>query len=48
MGYEDIARESVSYSYGRDKVKSEEGKVCQVILGQRLFFQMGVDKPEAP
>jgi len=48
MGHKDIAWESVSNPNRRNKVKPQKGKVCEVILGKWLFFQMGMDKPETP
>jgi len=44
----EIARKSVSYSYGSYEVKPEQCQVCQVILRERFLIKMCVDQPETP
>ena len=48
MRYKDISGQAVSDPYRRNKVKSEEGEVREVVLGKGFFVQMCMNKPKTP
>jgi hypothetical protein len=48
MSDRDIARKPVFYPDGRNKVKSEQGQIREVVLGQWFFVQVGMYESESP
>jgi hypothetical protein len=43
-----IVRKRIFHSDCNNDIKPEKGKVCQVILSERLIFQVGMHQSHAP
>jgi hypothetical protein len=48
MGKVNVARQAVSHPDCCDKIESEQGKVCEVVLCERFLLKMRMHKSQAP